>query len=367
MRRRGGVPAVIAVALLCGCGSPPPATTPSDATAATSASTMPPPDTVPVTATTVAAPATTTASTSAAPTTNAPTSAEPEVFTGTVEVPQGRLDAALDDLFAVHVDGDLWWHPGAIGTTPGVPVRVLDLGDPRIEPTEGPGPNTVDGVVGDVDGVVFVTDCCEPISGNLFAVVSPGAPPVRLGGGYSPSLSPDRARLATANSYALTVLDLASGTYQSRMLGGAGAFVDVWDLVWSRDGSSLIVLFFDDAGFGLQPFDARSPFEPGAARSLGIEFDPETSDVRLVGTGPHGEIAVSVREPWEVAIRYFGPATLTEITDMRRTLPASASALRLANDGVGLLWVDDTTLWYLPAGGDARELGAGYRAAWFAT
>ncbi len=271
------------------------------------------------------------------------------------------------DLFVVHVDGDLWLHPGALSEPGEAAFRLVDLGDPRVEVSEGPGPNTVDGVVGDVAGVVYYTECCEPISGNLLAVAAENADSVRLGAGYSPALSPDRTRLATANSYALIVIDIPTGKYEGRSFNSGGPFMNVWDLMWSEDGESLMVLYFDEVGFGLMPVAAWSPFEQGTPSSLGIAFDPSTAfDVHFAGRGPGGEIAVSVRDAATTLIRYFEETTLTEIPEMQRSLPVEVTSVRLTDDGVGLLWVDNTTLWYLPADGDARNLGSGYAAAWYA-
>jgi hypothetical protein len=285
----------------------------------------------------------------------------------TVEIPSGELELGSDDLFVVHVDGGLWVHPGVLGDTPGTAYRLVDLGDPRVQVSEGPGPNAVDGVTGDVDGVVYYTECCEPISGSLSAVATNTADPVRLGAGYSPVLSPDHTSLATANSYGLTVIDLASGSYRSRSLNDSGPFLNVWDLVWSLDATSLVILYFDADGFGLMPFNARSPFEQGTSMSLGVAFDPSTDiDVHFAGRGPNGEIAVSVRGATATVIRYFAASTLAEIPEMQRSLPAGVTSVRLADDGVGLLWADRTTLWYLPGAGDVGNLGSGFTSAWYA-
>jgi hypothetical protein len=309
--------------------------------------------------------ATSSSSTSAVTTTSAaPVSDD---YSGSIELPLGELDLGPTDLFVVHVDGDLWLHPGALGETGEAAFRLVDLGDPRVEVSEGPGPNTVDGVVGDVAGVVYYTECCEPISGNLLAVAADNADSVRLGAGYSPVLSPDRTRLATANSYALIVIDIPTGTYEGRSFNSGGPFMNVWDLMWSDDGESLTILYFDEVGFGLMPVAARSPFDQGIPTSLGIAFDPSADfDVHLAGRGPGGEIAVSVRDATATLIRFFEATTLTEIPEMQRSLPVGVTSVRLADDGVGLLWVDNTTLWYLPANGDARNLGSGYTAAWYA-
>lgn len=51
---------------------------------------------------------------------------------------------------------------------------------------------------------------------------------------------------------------------------------------------------------------------------------------------------------------------------MQRDLPRGVRSVHLAADGIGLMWVDHGTLWYLPADGGTRQLGTAITAAWFA-
>jgi len=66
-------------------------------------------------------------------------------------------------------------------------------------------------------------------------------------------------------------------------------------------------------------------------------------------------------------IRFFDPASLAEIPDQQFVLPPAVESVRLDSDGIGLLRIDDQELWYRSAGGEPRNLGTGYAAAWFAT
>ena len=76
---------------------------------------------------------------------------------------------------------------------------------------------------------------------------------------------------------------------------------------------------------------------------------------------------VAVRTESTTRLRYFAPTTLAELPPMERSLPGSATSIRLADDGVGLLWVDGGVLYHLPAGEfEADRLGDGVLAAWFA-
>lgn len=359
--RTGRSAALIVTGLLAiGCGSQPGGSASTTGQEGTSPSATDAPS---VSTSTASPPSTST--TVPTPTTD---TVVPDVNEGTIEIPSGEISVGPNDLLVVHVDGDLWLHPGALGDVSGTALRLADLGDPRVEVVEGPGPNAVDDVAGEVNGAVFFSDCCEPISGNLLAATSENSDRITLGPGYSPVLNPDRTKLATANSYGLSVIDLSTGSYAARSLDNGVPFINAWDLMWTPDGASLVMLYSDDSGFGLMPFSAESPFVQGAPTSLGLDFDPSTSpSVHLAGRGPTGEIAVAVGDSKTTLIRYFDAATLLEIPQMQRDLPAGVQSVRLANDGVGLLWIDKTTLWYLPANGDVRDLGFGYSAAWFAT
>jgi len=316
--------------------------------------------TVPTSTTSV----TSSTSTTVAGTTTA--SIAPSLETGSVELPSGSVVAGAGDLFILHSDGDLWLHPGILDGGGGAPLRLADLEDPRIPVVEGPGPNTVDDVAGIVNGAVYYSDCCEPVSGNVFAATGEDSARVALAPGYAPTLSPDRTRLATMNNYELIVIDLTSGSYVGRMLNEGDPIINPWDLIWTPDGASLIMLYFDDAGFQLSSFDTVPPFIEHEPVSLGITFDASTSSyVQFAGRGPGGELAVAVRQGDTTLIRYFDAATLAEIPNLQRALPAQATSVRLAADGVSLLWVDSDSLWFQPVDGEARQLGSDYTAAWF--
>ena len=201
------------------------------------------------------APPATTPPTTAPPTTAPVTTVVPgpEIRTRSVDLPSGSFTVGADDLFIQHADGDLWLHPGILAETPGEAFRVIDFGDPRDEVTEGPGPNEVEQVAGVFDGAVYYSECCEPAAGIVLAATGPDAEPATLTFGYTPTFSPDGTRLATANSYALEVIDLAGSTSTSRTLNEGDAvsgYRNAWDVTWADD-SSVVLLYVDDAGFAL--------------------------------------------------------------------------------------------------------------------
>lgn len=291
----------------------------------------------------------------------------PSVYASQIEIPSGEISVGPNDLFIVHADGDLWLHPEILAGSGMPPFRLADLGDPRAPVTEGPGPNAVDKVAGVVNGVVFYGDCCEPIAGNILGATRADSEGIIVGYGYSPVISPSGDRLASANGFGLTVIELSTGVVAGREINSDSSYINVWDLMWSADGRSLIMLYFDDSGFALMPYNAETPFVSGKPVSLDVGFNASVKqDVGFAGRGPNGEIAVSIGDDEATLIRYFDGSTLAEIPEMQRSLPAGVHSVRLATDGEGLIWIDKNQLWYVPAGGDVRNLGAEYAAAWFA-
>ncbi len=69
--------------------------------------------------------------------------------------------------------------------------------------------------------------------------------------------------------------------------------------------------------------------------------------------------------PSGTVIYFYDSVTLTEVSSLERDLPKGARSVRLAPDGVGMVWVVGDELWYQPAGAQARSLGTGYTSAWF--
>lgn len=280
-----------------------------------------------------------------------------------IDMPAGSLQVGPDDLIVVHSDGDLYLHPGMLtGSTSGE-VRLADLGDPRQPVTEGPGPNAVEAVAGVVNGAVIYTDCCEPVAGDLIAATG-AVDPTFIGYGASATRSPNGARLATAG-FGLAVIDVATGRTVSREVDQR-ILGQTWGVEWSADGSSLQILYFDDAGFGLWPYTANDQLTPGKPVTLGLPFEVSNAfDVRLAGRGPNGETAVAQTTPSGTVIHFYDSASLAEVPSLQRDLPVGASSVRLAGDGVGIVWVVGEELWYQPSGGQPRSLGVGYASAWF--
>jgi len=299
--------------------------------------------------------------------TTSPSVGTTDVGSNTFVVPTGQVRVGSGDVFLVHDDGDLWLHPGLLVWRPGTPVRLADMGDPRVPVTEGEGPNTIEDVAGEVGGAVYFSDCCEPLAGDVRAVTGPDTV-AHLGAGISLVLSPDRTRLASSNSFGLNVWDLTTGRFTYRDLNNSAAQpVNPWDLTWSADGRRLIVLYLDERGASLLPYSTDDELTPGTGVRLDTRFTPvRPPGVQFCGHGPNGELAIAYYGKDRTVIKFYDPSTLIEKPAIHRELPTGVTSVQLASDGNGLLWIDHSTTWFLPSTGTIRPLGHGYKTAWFA-
>ncbi len=333
-------------------------TTGSSSSTATSTSTS-----TTVTDTTGTAATTTSASSSTA--TGAPLS---EL---TLTLTSGSIDADADeDLFVLGVDGDLALHPGALSSGTGGSIRLVDHPDPREPVAEGPGPNVIEDVAGVVHGSVVYGECCEPVAGTVFAVTEPEDEETPIANGYSPNISPDGGRLAMANDFMLTVVATATGSGLGLQLNQGdqsfGTYRNVRDVEWLSAEDVAILFWTDDGGYQVAVYEAESLAEVTSA-PLGIERDLDLDQfVRFAGLGPDGELTVVVPGVDATHIRFFDPVVLAERSQLDRSLPSGVTSVALADDGVGLLWVDDGTVYFLDAGSlEAKPIAMDALAAWF--
>ena len=300
-----------------------------------------------------------------------PTSAPPgEVTTYPVHVPAGQFVVGPDDLVITHLDGDLYWYPAALTETPGEPVLLADMADPGVEPEEGPGANVIDAVAGTVNGSFVYGTCCEPVSGNLFALDAVAAEPTPLAPGYWPVLSPDGTGLATLNFYSLEVWDLAGEQRTSRAIHGDPHLSNAQQLVWSRDGSALFTLRFDEDGWELVRMSTEPPFAVTASAALEIASPISSSDtVRLVGTDADGKLVAHVRSSTDDRLVSFDPTTLVVQEGMwSRVNDDPAVQFALSPDGTRMLEWDETVVELRQPDGTSSmvlERPLGVRQAWF--
>ncbi len=304
------------------------------------------------------------------------TAASPSTGDVTVAIPPGNFNTGPTDLFVLSISGDLELWSDALTTAAGTRTLVADYPDPFGVVTEGPGPNVIDHVAGEVGGAVVFGDCCEPISGTVLAATDSDAI-APIVGGYSPTLSPTGDLLGAANDYLISQTSTGpdgEGSFRQLNQDPQDAYLNVRDLTWTANATStpdddhMVVLAWTERGWWLHDVD-RSTLALTPALDLGVPPVGEAPDteVRFAGHGPDGEVVVAVSNASTTRLRYFDPATLAEVPDLERSLPDSASSVRLEGDGVGLLWADGGSLFYLPAGEfEATRLGTDVLAAWFA-
>jgi len=287
-------------------------------------------------------------------------------FDVSLELLAGSIDAGPNDVFILHADGDLYWHRNILAGDSTDSVRLADFGDPRSPVSEGPGPNSVDHVAGVVNGSLIYGDCCEPISGNLLAATGADSERIVLGAGYSPSLSPNQRLLATANDYAIVVIDIAGREGEGLTVNQDGnSYRNVTDVTWASD-DRLVVLFWDDSGYQLLPIDV-TPMRSGRPVPIGTAFDPGAfGSVRFAGTSATGELAIATSQVDSTRVRFFDPVTLTETEELERDLPAQSTSVRIDQTGQRLLYINNGKLIY-DNGETLHEIGDNYLAAWFAT
>jgi hypothetical protein len=370
----GAASLAAALALASGCGTADDvdSITSVSITSASDNSVSVPTTVTPATSAPITAPITAPATTTA-PTTTAATEPSP---TRQLEfpIPTGAFEIDATDVFVLSRSGDLEVWSAALTSAPGQRTLVADYPDPFGVVTEGPGPNVIDDVAGEIGGTVVFGDCCEPISGTVLAATGPGEV-MRISGGYSPTLSPTGDLLGTANDNGIsqTATDsTGAGTFR-QLNQSRQAYLNVTDLAWSSNGTGpadddhMVLLAWDVDGWWLYDID-RSTLEPSPAVLLGpppVGQDPFTS-MEFAGHGPGGEIVVTEGTAATTRLRHFDPTTLAERPQLERSLPGSARSIRLGDDGLELLWVDAGSLYHLPAGDlEADRLGTDVLAAWF--
>ncbi len=308
-------------------------------------------------ATTVLPDVTVAPTTEPVPTTTPTTEATTTTSTTTTVAPVGHPTTAV----AVTEDGRLV----VLDTsgTAAVEIRELDRGpDPRIVPEEGETTVLADPALTPDGRTVYYSLCCEPVVGVLFsAAVDGSSPPVNLGYGTFPTVSPSGDRLAIVQYDAVVVRDLASGTEQSYPdTAHEGTLID---LAWATDGSSLYYVRYEGTTSQL----VRLPLDTGEAEVVATS----EAGLRFPLGGDDGTATV-VEQCCADGSESTEPGVVIGVggSTVREELPLSLLArrahevfeLRLDIDGA-LSWVQ----WDLDTGTTTNggTLGGPYRdAAW---
>lgn len=347
--------------------TPTPSTTESAPATLDAANTTLSPSTTPLPATTVAS----TTSQPAAPTTTVmyADGFEPppaDRVTLSVDVPTGEFLAAPGDLVVLRTNGDLEYRPNAL--SPGnqaPPIVLVDRADPRPGPQEGLGPNLVSDVAAFVDGSVLYGECCEPVSGNVFAVDAPRSDVGPIAVGNLTDQSPDGSRLATASNIQFSIIDVESGDGHGLVLQPTpDQRFSIVDIEWADD-DTLMAIIFDGRDHRVVPYDADTMIASPIQRNLDPNVDYEA--VRFVGRSPQRHVVVATTtgfSTWDVL--YLNPSTFAENNQLHQNFPLSVSNLEIDAGGLGQIWVDGGTLYYLgPGQFEARPIGDGIISAWF--
>lgn len=303
------------------------------------------------------------ADTDSSPTSDAP---ETELVELSTPIPPGSFRAvAPGDAIVLGTDGDLELRPRLIGTITDPAIPLVDNPDPDDGSDDGTGPNVIDDVAGFANGSLIYGDCCEPASGNVYALPEAGAEPALIGAGFDPDLSPNGERLVTANSMMISVTSVGDGSGSGLLLNHRDdqRFFDVADVQWSTDDEIALLSRSGDGEFMLTAFDAGTLEETNSVvLSSADGADPD--DVSFAGFGPDDTLAVSTTGATETTIRFYQPDTLAEL-DATRTLPSSVSSVAFVPGDLGLTWVDGNVLYYLPSGQlEPSALANDVLAAW---
>jgi hypothetical protein len=295
-------------------------------------------------------------------TTVAPSTTIGESVTLLLPMP-GTIRLGPSDLIARTTDGDVWWYPAALAAQPGEPVLLIDRPDPRITPAEGEGPNIVDEVAGTFDGSLIYSDCCEPVSGNVFAIGEPGAEvdrslPTGLsdrfqlwGVGTNPHLEPGGTRVLMHNWDFVNVVDLVTGDQQ--FVSTSGSFVDpelntpgppftVDDATWTPSGAIVLLGRSDTDGVILTERDADDVTVEVRRAVLDLGVDLQTPvPIQIVGTSDESIFVAAYRLD---GLRLIA-VDLTDWTATDAVLPfetpATSDFIRLNADGTTAAWIID--------------------------
>ncbi len=348
--------------------------------------TLPSPDTP---SPSVIAPPTSASSTSPSTTPSAAT-IEPTTTVPTPPfLPTGTFDLGPDDLIARQADGDVRLYPGALGDEPDPSIVVIDRADPRPVPDEGEGPNFIDSVAGTHDGTLIYSDCCEPVSGNIFAITEPGAEAdiwdqsavrserARLWGvGFGAMLEPGGTRVLASSWDFVNVVDVATGA-QSFVVPSGGASDEASNMTgepfgalgasWTPSGMIVVVGWADDRTLVLtehDPDDLRVEIRR-------LVLDPVPTDrTPRVGFVDLGQDLVSVVLYGADDNQVIGIDTGSfQVVDAAGEFaaPPEATMVRHSLERDAWLWIVDETA-YIQVGQEAPVMWqSGIADAWFPT
>ncbi len=320
-------------------------------------------------------------------TTSTTTTVTPTTTPASAWLPTGGFDLGPADLIARHVDGDVHIYPGALGDRPAPSFLVIDRADPRPVPDEGDGPNFIDSVAGTYRGTLIYSDCCEPVSGNIFAITEPGAETdiwdqmgedserAQLWGvGFGAVFEPAGSRVLASSWDFVNVVDVATGS-QSFVFPSGGSSDEASNTTgepygalgaaWTPSGMITVAGWADDGTVVLSEYD---PDE------LRVELRRLVLDPVVTDRPPH--IGFVDLAPDRIGIILYGAdgnrvieidTALFEIVEPVGEFPAPSNAT-VVRHSVALdtwLWVVDDTAYLQVGQAEPVVWQSGIADAWF--
>ena len=264
---------------------------------------------------------------------------------------------------AITTDGRLVLLDAATGEE----LRELDVaGSPSATSSEGPPPNYLDSVALAPDGrIAYYDDCCEPVSGNLYAILTGGGTRADAGYYYAPAVSPDGSTLAVLDvAVGIALLDAA--TYERvGEIPDPGYEGSLRAPAWSPDGSQVAWERLSEGGDQIAVADAvdgATAHEVPQPEGPGWQLPAWRADGLLVVAaqccGGFSEPAAT--EPGEAAV--IDPAD----GEVVATFPHPGFVVDQDLDPSGtwlLVTYDDGALVAIGPDGEPRTIGSGFRAA----
>ena len=172
----------------------------------------------------------------------------------------------------------------------GVATLLYDGADPRDEPLEG-DLSVADSVIATPAGRMFVSTCCEPVSGTWF---ESGGAPDDVAFGHGLALSPDGQRIASVGPQGITVTDLDRNVLASADLSAVTPYRQPENVMWLDDDTLAIIEFRgSDVGNELRLYTVDATLtDVAAAEGVVIGTDIDATWPQFGGLADDGSILV---------------------------------------------------------------------------
>ena len=252
----------------------------------------------------------------------------------------------------------------------GEEIRELArLADPTAEPPdEGPRPNAIVNVAVDsVHGLVYYEECCEPVSGIVWAVPFEGGEQMRVAEGGWPAVSGDGQRIVSSTWMAVTVQSRGGTHWRHSTERPDAAFDEVSETALSLDGSTLAFTARDPerGELGIVVVDADDP----SGASMRTLRDPQGIGWVHPTFRRDGDLVVVQQSTVEGlptesgprAARVVDPDTGKVVSSFQYPAPVNDQDYDASGTWLLVTLNDGQVLWY--GGGTSAPVATGYIAA----